>query len=135
EERAPRLALARLPHDRGVDARDIFGDAEALLFQHGAMLCHGAVFRVADLRHPPDAIGERLIGVFAGIHELPDCFGVLHVGAPQRRCTRRTMTNTGHIRQASLASGGLGREGPWPLRARLWTIMRHGRPNWRPFTT
>ena len=73
-----RPALARLAHDRGRDAGEVLGDAEALLLQHGAVLGHGAVFGVADLRHLPDAVGERLVGILAGVDELPDLLRVLH---------------------------------------------------------
>ena len=94
EDRDHRPALARLAHHGGRNVGDVLGDAEAFLLQHGAMLGDRAVFRVGDLRHAPDAVGQRLVVVLAGIDELPDFFRVLHlissfIGSPGTRCTLR----------------------------------------------
>ena len=61
EDRDHRAAVAGLAHHGGRDAGDVLGDAEAFLLQHGAMLGDRAVFRIGDLRHAPDAVGQRLV--------------------------------------------------------------------------
>ena len=58
EEGDDRAALAPFAHHRGRNARDLLGDAKALMAQLGQMLGRRARLGVADFRHGPDPVAQ-----------------------------------------------------------------------------
>jgi len=115
KDRDHRPAIARLAHHGGRNARDVLGDAEAFLLQHGTMLGDRAEFAIAKLGHAPHAVRQRLVSVLAGVDQPPDFFGVLHVHFPliYKACSRGTLRAA--MRPSGPGSKRTDSSGPrWP---------------------
>ena len=78
EEGDDRPAIAPFAHQRGGNARDLFGDAKTLMLQFGQMFGGRARLGVADLGHRPDPVGEIDEARLDRIDATPDIAAVVH---------------------------------------------------------
>src|SRR3954465_10047516 len=73
-----RSALAPFAHHRGRNARDLLGDAKALMTQLGKMLGGGPRLGVADFGHAPDLVAEVDETCLDRVNATPDVAAVVH---------------------------------------------------------
>src|SRR3954449_2448912 len=73
-----RSALAPFAHHRGRNARDLLGDAKALMTQLGKMLGGGPRLGVADFGHAPDLVAEVDETCLDRVDATPDVAAVVH---------------------------------------------------------
>src|SRR5579872_3399379 len=82
EEGDHGAAFAPFAHQRRGDARDILGDAEALMAQLGQMLGGGSRLGVAHFRRRPDFVAQGDETRLDEVHAAPDVAAVVHSLVP-----------------------------------------------------
>ena len=115
EEGDDRAAFAGLADHRGRDARDVFGDPEALVLQLGDMLGDRALLGVANFRNRPDPVAEFDEALLAGVNMAPEIVAVVHCCVSSCGELSALSRKRGASRPATAGHGGPAGDYPWCL--------------------